>query len=269
MKNIEVPEVTFQFFKTAALEQKSSGEWRMHPFEVIAWLREGDAVLEYLNPALGKIRRKKDSVIRVAANETRHSVILSGKMVSSVAGFSFETRDGFNFLDHFSLPSELPENIQGKLRKALTHLETLENTPMDFLRKQILRTETGYSILSALLDAAEEKNFEPVRASGIESAARYLNRHFREPCDLRKIIQESGLSRAVFFRLFHRRFSCTPMEYLSRLRLRTAVAFLLNTTMNISEIGAASGWSDPYHFSRIFRMMTGVPPSEYRKNPER
>ena len=49
------------------------------------------------------------------------------------------------------------------------------------------------------------------------------------------------------------------------LREQKAIALLLQTDAKISEIGAATGFSDPASFTRSFKRWTGMSPKEYRK----
>jgi transcriptional regulator GlxA family with amidase domain len=47
--------------------------------------------------------------------------------------------------------------------------------------------------------------------------------------------------------------------------MREARNLLVSTTLPISEVGQASGFPDPYQFSKLFRRTVGMPPSGYRQ----
>lgn len=53
---------------------------------------------------------------------------------------------------------------------------------------------------------------------------------------------------------FRRSKSHTPVEYLNNLRIRQARQLLDLTTLNISEISEQPGFSDPFYFSRAFKI---------------
>ena len=45
-----------------------------------------------------------------------------------------------------------------------------------------------------------------------------------------------------------------------------AKKYLLNTNYSISEVSYFLNFKDPAYFTRLFKKMTGVTPSEFRKN---
>jgi YesN/AraC family two-component response regulator len=55
------------------------------------------------------------------------------------------------------------------------------------------------------------------------------------------------------------------MDYLIHLRIQKACQLLDNTTLQVKEIAAVSGFDDPYYFSRIFKKVMGRSPVDYRK----
>ncbi|MDQ0897898.1 AraC family transcriptional regulator [Paenibacillus sp. V4I7] len=58
------------------------------------------------------------------------------------------------------------------------------------------------------------------------------------------------------------------MEYFLRLKIQKASQMLDLTALAIKEIGNAIGITDAYYFSRLFKKMMGVSPTEYRKIPK-
>lgn len=75
----------------------------------------------------------------------------------------------------------------------------------------------------------------------------------------RMFISESYLSL-----LYKKCFSITPNRDLIELRVDRACA-LLDNELAISEIGEQCGYSNAYHFSRQFKQVMGMSPSQYRK----
>ena len=57
----------------------------------------------------------------------------------------------------------------------------------------------------------------------------------------------------------------SPMQYITAVRLNNAVNLLENTDYNIAEVAAMTGYENPLYFSRIFRKVKSIFPSEYRK----
>ncbi|MFW5829657.1 MAG: helix-turn-helix domain-containing protein, partial [Planctomycetota bacterium] len=80
---------------------------------------------------------------------------------------------------------------------------------------------------------------------------------------------EAGLSRTHFRRLWLRLVGCPPQRYIMRLRLEHACRLLAESRRSIQEIAAVTGFDDPLYFSRRFRALVGIAPSDYRRQSHR
>lgn len=65
-------------------------------------------------------------------------------------------------------------------------------------------------------------------------------------------------------RLFKRYGNETPYQCLIRLKLARACYLLKRHDMQIQEIAEVLGFTDPFHFSTLFKRHIGVPPRQYR-----
>lgn len=72
--------------------------------------------------------------------------------------------------------------------------------------------------------------------------------------------------RQIFIRNFKLYTGFTPMQYILSKRIYNAEALLQNTQYNITEIAQIVGYDNPLYFSRIFKKLKGISPSEYRKH---
>jgi len=66
-------------------------------------------------------------------------------------------------------------------------------------------------------------------------------------------------------RLFKKQTGMTIFEYLQSIRINKAKELLLSDTMKCYEIAAATGFTNEYHFSRVFKNIVGVSPLKYKK----
>ncbi len=85
-----------------------------------------------------------------------------------------------------------------------------------------------------------------------------------ESFSLSEMALSVGLSVPHFSELFRNGMGYPPVEYFNRLRIQKACRLLELTTETIQEVAGESGYSDQYYFSRVFRKIMGVSPSEYR-----
>ena len=57
-----------------------------------------------------------------------------------------------------------------------------------------------------------------------------------------------------------------PLQYILSIRIYNAEALLKSNQYNVTEISSIVGYENPLYFSRIFKKVKGVSPSEYRKS---
>ncbi len=63
-------------------------------------------------------------------------------------------------------------------------------------------------------------------------------------------------------------FTGMPLHrYIMHTRVSVSMQMLLKSNASITEIAEKCGFSDIYHFSKIFKKFIGVPPTKYNKNP--
>lgn len=73
------------------------------------------------------------------------------------------------------------------------------------------------------------------------------------------------LSERQLHRLCLQHWGHSPKHYLQLLRLRQAAMLLTSTSMSIKQIAHQTGFSNPYHFSTVFRACYQQPPGLYRR----
>lgn len=79
---------------------------------------------------------------------------------------------------------------------------------------------------------------------------------------LREIAAAAGLEESSVCRLFRRYEDTSPYQYLLRRKMNLAAAFLVEGKGLVKEAAQRVGFADPYHFSRCFKSVHGVAPSE-------
>ncbi|SDR96519.1 Helix-turn-helix domain-containing protein [Opitutus sp. GAS368] len=77
-----------------------------------------------------------------------------------------------------------------------------------------------------------------------------------------------GCSPDYLSHLFHTETKERLTHYIQRIRIDGAILALETSTLTISEIAYASGFSDPAYFARVFKQHKGTTPQEYRARLE-
>lgn len=91
-----------------------------------------------------------------------------------------------------------------------------------------------------------------------------LHAEFRSKLRMHVLADMAGVHEVHLARAFKRKYGCSPMYYVRRLRFAWAREQLTITHRPISEIAIEAGYSDQSHFGRHFRRQTGVTPAVYR-----
>jgi AraC-like DNA-binding protein len=72
------------------------------------------------------------------------------------------------------------------------------------------------------------------------------------------------LSKYHFIKKYKALTGTTPINHFIQLKIERACHLLDVTNKGIKEIAWAVGYEDAYYFSRIFRKVMGISPSQYR-----
>lgn len=98
-------------------------------------------------------------------------------------------------------------------------------------------------------------------------ALSYIEKTFPVRITLEQAASLCHVSIWTFSRVFHREHGCTFRRYLLDYRIAKAKERLSNSSASISEIAYSVGFNDLSYFSRAFRRLTGMCPSDYRPEP--
>ncbi len=94
----------------------------------------------------------------------------------------------------------------------------------------------------------------------------YIRSHVDRPLPVGELAKVFDMSLASLERLFRRYTGQTPSGWIGRSRCEKAKRLLRTTTLSVGEVGALVGLPDPFHFSRFFKRIEGLPPVRYQRN---
>ena len=82
---------------------------------------------------------------------------------------------------------------------------------------------------------------------------------------IEELARQAGLSRSVLAERFTALVGIPPMQYLAQWRMQIAWGLLSAGRANIATVAAEIGYGSEAAFSRAFKKMVGVPPSDWRR----
>ncbi len=103
------------------------------------------------------------------------------------------------------------------------------------------------------------------RNAGIQRSLAFIEAHLDSQLSLDQVAREAGMSKFHFCRQFKASTGLTFRRFLARLRIASAIEILRDPGRTLTEVFLDVGFKGPSHFSRVFRKITGQPPSRYRR----
>ncbi|NBH82977.1 AraC family transcriptional regulator [bacterium C-53] len=101
-----------------------------------------------------------------------------------------------------------------------------------------------------------------------KKALEYITANYSYPITVEEIANYVGISRSHLFRAFQSILSVSPKEYLSDFRIRQACVLLKSSDLSVMAIARSVGFENNLYFSKAFRKIKGMTPSEYKEHVE-
>jgi two-component system response regulator YesN len=99
----------------------------------------------------------------------------------------------------------------------------------------------------------------------VSKATHYLEEHYRRDISLDEVSREVNINPYYFSKRFKEETGVNFIDYLTGIRIKKAKELLADPALSIKEICTMSGYSDPNYFSRIFKKVENITPSDYRE----
>lgn len=117
----------------------------------------------------------------------------------------------------------------------------------------------------------EQLSQEPSKSSTLsdewlQSAIAQVEAHLSDDSySVEQLAVDMCMSRMTFYRKIQSITGQKPTEFMRTIRLRRAAELLLENRLSIAEISDATGFASTSYFSRCFRTMYGMPPTQFGK----
>ncbi len=126
-------------------------------------------------------------------------------------------------------------------------------------RPQDILEKIGHILKISKPGTEEEKN--PI----IGEAKKYLIEHYEEDISLAMVAEAVKVTPSYLSTLFSKYEKCGFIDYLNQYRIEQAKIFLSDTGLKTYEVAFQTGFRDEKYFSKVFKKITGLNPSEYRR----
>ena len=183
--------------------------------------------------------------------------------------FSLEMGQSLDLLSNVKLSGIIPaENIGNQCRKfCVEFIEQGLNAPHTTLKMY----SVFLSYLSDILYIAQNKESvlfydvnTDINGSDMWDVINYINEHFLEGLQIKRIATKFNLSEKYFISKFKAVTGIPPRQYIMQCKMRKAIELISNTESKMTEIAHALGYADQYAFSKAFKKYYGEAPSCFR-----
>jgi|GEM_PF-1459626 len=102
-------------------------------------------------------------------------------------------------------------------------------------------------------------------APAIRVVKRYIREHYQEDISLSVLAELVNISPVYLSRLFKKDEGINFLDYLNQYRIEAAKKLLQDIHYNVIDVAELSGFHNTKYFSKIFKKVVGITPSEYRR----
>jgi AraC-like DNA-binding protein len=259
----------------AGTTENSLPKWHFHPELEIVFIKEGSGkrhignhISQYYNGDL----------IVVGPNLPHYG--FTDRFSGSKTEIILQLREDFLGKDFFSKIEF--QNIQRFIEKSKAGLSFSGNTKTEVGQRlesmfYMSNFEKLLELLKILHTLANSRELEVLNATGVvletnshkagrlDTIFTYVRKQFQEEITLEEIAQLANMTVPSFCRFFKNNTGKTFIEFLNEFRITHACKLLSDTELSVTEICFECGFNNFSHFTKFFKRVTNMSPSEYRK----
>ena len=168
-----------------------------------------------------------------------------------------------------SPPRILPRRVADRLGGISAEMHALHaEDPDGNLLHVAKRHHIAFRFLAALIEetgGGEAAGIALRRLRPVLPSLAFIRNNLGKPLNRRALARQSGLSPTRFHYVFKEIMGASPMAYVNALRMDEARRMLMEEDETVKVIAARCGYSNPFHFSRQFKIDQGLSPLGYRR----
>ena len=193
-----------------------------------------------------------------AVSDENHAVILPKGQSYSLYG----NKSGIFPVINFDCKEFLcDEVISLPIQKSDTYVKDFEK-----MKALSLFEENRAKMMSVFYSILHRLSTESSVHNVILPAIRYIESHYQNPkLSNAELAEKCNISEVYFRKIFTETYKTTPKQFIVDIRINKAKQLLSDGFLNISAVAGLCGFSNQFHFCRLFKEKTGITPTEYMK----
>lgn len=169
--------------------------------------------------------------------------------------------------DEHNAVMELLNDVLARSERSLTQIEVNGRaiytvTPFEsFLDNSLM----AYRFLHALHKHLLHTGSTSANAESVQLCIEFIRRNYSRNITSQEIAQAGFISPYYLNKRFKEVVGDTPIQYLTKVRLKNAMALLQGTDASVEEIARRCGFQNANYFAKVCKKYVGVTPSAFRR----
>lgn len=125
-------------------------------------------------------------------------------------------------------------------------------------------SETLYYLLNRENNCISIKSLKNNLDPSISIVKEYIEKNYMDDITLDKLSKVCHLNRFTISHSFKKQVGMSPINYLLWTRIEISKGLMENKRNSITDVSISVGFTNPSHFSQVFKKITGLSPSKYK-----
>ena len=200
-----------------------------------------------------------------------HNVEANGIVAPNLIVISFSCKSPSMEFFHDRIAS-ITQSQKRILANLLAEARNSFASPLDNPYQMIASYLEQFLILlmrSAENQTTSTREFEPLfdKSEALyETILAYFHQNIASHLTTEQICKDNLISEAQLKKMFHKHGQCGAMEFFNRLKIEKAKELIRTRQFTFSQIADQLGYSSIHYFSRQFKKITGMSPTEYTES---
>jgi len=206
------------------------------------------------------------SVDCLIGNETEAvHVFIRPELLHEVASELFELDAAqVSLLPIFGEKSPSLSWLLRSIKQSLSEPANLSKLKIDYMSRALCADLLAkYSTRPAIPVVAEQ--LSGLTSRQVRRIDEYISEYLNRDIQINELASLCAMGRTTFHQRFKATMHMTPHQYVIRVRVSKAKEMLGASTLPLSEIGFACGFSDQAHFATLFKRIAGTTPASFRR----
>src|ERR1700734_69642 len=242
-----------------------------HPTHFVNLLTQGEIKAQWTTEGRSHTADNGPGTIYVLPAGTRDRLTWSGPTTRIILvmeqGFLSRSLENTAHLDEIDLTTHwnLRDRHIQSLMLAL-HADLEDGSPAGPLYGESLGLALGIYLVRrySVRNCAKPDYRSSMPTTRLNRILEFINQNLAQDLRLWELAQIAGMSPNYFCELFKVSTGLPPYQYILRCRIERAKQYLRDPKITLACAGAAAGFADQSHFTKVFRRIVGVPPMRFR-----